>query len=208
MRTQRGRLPLSLIDAISLTALAGIVLFIVLPQRRVRGLLRNEDDIIQYLGDLERREEAHRAAHRTDADHDGKGEYGPLGDVLGPVRAQYDRIEGTDIWRRDGYYFTVLLPNLDKRPVSALAPEVHPDYAEIAMLLVAWPAEPGRTGMRAYAIWPGGQLLQHAIDGYPYSRDPPAPGAPLIQYANGTPKPADRYDYKDWGSPAFTPGKR
>ena len=121
---------------------------------------------------------------------------------------QFERVEGTDVWKRGGYYFTVLLPNRRREPVPALSPEVHTDYAEVAELLVAWPADPGTSGMRAYVRWPGGQLLQHAIDGYPYTRDPPVPDAPLVAVAGGAPRPADRYDREDWRPPVFTTGRR
>jgi hypothetical protein len=181
---------------------------VAIPQHRVRRLLRNEDEVIADLQDLERREEDRRASAARDMDKDGRGEYAPLGDVLGVRTPQFERVEGTDIWRRGGYYFTVLLPNREKRPVPALSADVHTDYAELSELLVAWPADPGRSGMRAYVIWPGGQLLQHAIDGYPYTRDPPVPDAAIIGVAGGVAKPADRYDRKDWVAPSFTTGKR
>jgi hypothetical protein len=204
----RGAARLSMIDAVSLVALAVIVVMIVVPQARVRGLLRNEDAVIADLADIEKREDAHRAAGTTDADHDGRGEYASLAQVLGDRAANFERIEGTDVWRRHGYYFTVLLPDREKRAVAAGSPEVYADYAEVAELLVAWPAEPGRSGMRAYCRWPGGVLLQHAVDGYPYSREPPVPNAFLVANDANGPRPADRYDHDDWRPPVFATGKR
>lgn len=181
---------------------------LLLPQARVRGLLANEDDVIADLEDLERREEKHRAGAATDADGDGKGEYAALGAALGARAAEFERIEGTDIWRRGGYYFTVLLPDRDYHPVAAASPDVHCDYAEIAELLVAWPAEPGKSGMRAYARWPGGVLLQHAIDGYPYGPEPPFPRVPLIRRDAKGARAAERYDREDWRPPVFSAAKR
>jgi hypothetical protein len=189
-------------------AVAAIVLLLVVPQARVRGLLGNEDEVIADLEDLERREEEHRAKALTDADRDGKGEYAPLSAVLGTRAVQFERIEGTDVWRRGGYYFTVLLPDSYYKPVAAGSADVNVDYAEVSELLVAWPADPGRSGMRAYARWPGGTLLQHSIDGYPYTQDPPFPSAPLIHRDARGPRIADRYEFPDWRPPVFTSARR
>lgn len=193
---------------LTVVAAAAIVLFLVLPQQRVRGLLANEDEVIADLEDLERREEQYRASAATDADGDGKGEYGPLGAALGSRASEFERVEGTDVWRRGGYYFTVLVPDRDYRPVSAVSTDVHCDYAEIAELLVAWPDDPGRSGMRAYARWPGGVLLQHAIDGYPYGLEPPFPRVPLIRRDAKGARAAERYDGEDWRPPVFSAAKR
>lgn len=192
---------------LTFVAAAAIVLMLLLPQRRVRGLLDNEDEVIAELADLERRAEEARAKAATDADGDGKGEYAPLGTVLGARRAEFERVEGTDVWRRGGYYFTVLVPDRDYHPVSAISPEVHCDYAEIAEVLVAWPAEPGTSGMRAYARWPGGVLLQHGIDGYPYGLEPPFPRVALIRRDAKGARPAERYDGEDWRPPVFSAAK-
>jgi hypothetical protein len=208
MRGSSGRSLLSLVDFLSLTAICGIALAIVLPQHRVRGLLGNEDRAIAALEELERHEEDHRAKALTDADSDGHGEYASLPAVLAGGAPKFERVEGTELLRRDGYYFAALLPDREKKPVPATSGTVWTDYAEVAEFLVAWPAQPGVTGMRAYARWPGGQLLQHAIDGYPYSRDPPAPDAPIIAIAGGVARPADRYDRDDWRPPVFGGAKR
>lgn len=202
------RSPVSVVDAITLAALVTVGLVIVVPRIRVRGLLDNEDAVIAVLEDLERLEEAHRASAATDADKDGRGEYAALSDVLSPESPGFERIEGTDIWRREGYYYTVLLPDRDKRAIAATSLAVHADHAEVAELLVAWPIDPGHTGMRAYCRWPGGILLQHAVDGYPYARDPPVPNAFLVARDAGGPRAADRYSGEDWRSPVFSTSKR
>jgi len=206
-RADAGRVLLTTVDVVTIAAVAAIVLLIVIPQGRVRRLLGSEDDVIADLADIERREEAHRASGATDANHNGKGEFAPLGAVLGERAGDFERVEGTDLWRRGGYYFTVLLPDGYYRPVSATSPKLRTEWAELAELIVAWPADPGRSGMRAYARWPGGALLQHAIDGYPYSLDCPFPDVPLIQVDGKGARIADRYDRPDWRPPAFNPNK-
>jgi hypothetical protein len=193
----------SVVDSLTIVVVAALAMLVVAPRMRVRRLLANEDAVIADLADIERREDKYKASGATDRDGDGKGEYAPLGEVLGERASQFERIEGADIWRREGYYFTVLLPDREYKPVPASSPDVAPDYAEVAELIVAWPADPGTTGMRAYCRWPGGVLLQHGIDGYPYTREPPYPRAPLIKRDGNGAHPADRYDRVDWNAPAF-----
>jgi hypothetical protein len=204
LSAQRGRAFGTSTDVFGVVALVALVLVVVVPQVRVKRLLTYEDEVIADLVDLERREEDHRAKGATDRDQNGKGEYASLGVVLGSRNGQFERVDDRDVWRRGGYFFTVLLPDREKKAVPATSPGVHAPYAEVAELLVAWPAEPGRTGMRAYARWPGGQLLQHAIDGFPYGDDPPIPDDPLIAIEGGKPKPAPKYDREDWRVPVMT----
>ncbi len=206
-RRAAGRAFLSLVDATTLTCVVALVALVVAPQVRVRALLEREDAVIADLADIERREEMHKASGATDRDGDGHGEFGALGAVLGERARDFQRIEGSEIWRRGGYYFTVLLPDREYKPVPANSPDVAPDYAEVAEVIVAWPVEPGVTGMRAYCRWPDGSLLQHGIDGYPYTRDPPCPAAPLVRRDAQGVRPADRYDGDDWTPPVFATTK-
>jgi len=192
----------------TVAAVAGIVLMFVVPQARVRALLSSEDEVIVVLADLDKLEEAYRASAKTDRDGDGVGEYAALGDVLGARVGEFRRVGDTDVWRRRGYYYTVLLPDSEYMPVAATDAGVTPAYAEVAKLVVAWPADPGRTGMRAYARWPGGMLLQHAIDGFPYGEDPPFPRVALVRRDAKGAHPVERYDRKDWVPPLFTPQPR
>lgn len=192
------------VDAMTVAAVAGIVLMFILPQVRVRALLSSEDEVIVVLADLDKLEEAYRAAAKTDRDGDGAGEYAALGDVLGARAGEFRRVGDTDIWRRRGYYYTVLLPDSEYMPVPATDADVPPAYAAVAKLLVAWPADPGRTGMRAYARWPGGLLLQHGIDGFPYGEDPPFPRVALVRRDAKGAHAVERYDRKDWAPPVFS----
>ena len=189
-------------------AVAAIVLMVLLPQQRVRALLSSEDEVIVVLADLDKLEEAYRASAKRDRDGDGAGEYGPLGDVLGARAAEFQQVEGTDVWRRRGYSYTVLVPDSEYLPVPATDPRAPPEYAEVAKLIVAWPEDPGRTGMRAYARWPGGVLLQHGIDGFPYGEDPPFPRVALVKRDAKGAHAIEKYDRKDWAPPVFSTQKR
>lgn len=86
--------------------------------------------------------------------------------MLGERIADFEQVPGTDVWERGGYFFTTRLPGLKREPVESTSPDVVTDFAEVAFLLIAWPVEPGETGMRAYHTAAYG-TLQHAIDGYP-----------------------------------------
>lgn len=205
--SDRGRVVVSMIDVLTLACLVTLVALVMSPQVRVRNVLAAEDAVIADLADLERREEAHRTKGATDRDGDGRGEFGALGDVLGERAREFERIEGSDVWRRNGYYFAVLLPDREYRPVAATSPDVAPDYAEVSELIVAWPSDPGTSGMRAYCRWPGGVLLQHGIDGYPYTFEPPVPNAPIVKRDAKGPHAADRYYGDDWNSPVFATDK-
>jgi hypothetical protein len=68
-------------------------------------------------------------------------------------------------------------------------------------MIVAWPAEPGVTGMRAYMATPHG-ILRHQIDGYPYSGDPPAPEWPLVRFEGARVARGAPYVGNDWKAPA------
>ncbi len=207
---RRGARGMTMIDAAVVLVLVVLAAIVIVPQSNVRRMARAENAVIDLLTQLDRRIEEYRRSGATDADRDGRGEYASLAEILrdAPDRDEYVRIEGTDVWERSGWYFAVLLPDREKNAVAATAPQVHVDYAEVAKLLVAWPAQPGVTGMRAYARWPGGTLLQHSIDGYPYTRTPPVPHAPLVRIDAGVAAPADRYDGDDWNPPVFSVTRR
>lgn len=160
------------IDAVTLLAVAALAAIVVVPQRRVRRMMKNEDQVVADLRDLEQRLQEHQKSAGRDADRDGAGEYAPLGEVMG-ARADAARPAGTaGIHELDGYYFAVLVPGGRKTPVLAGSPDAVTDWAEVTYAVVAWPARPGETGMAAYMATPHG-LLRHQIDGYPYGTEPP-----------------------------------
>lgn len=194
----RGPTPFDIVIAVALVGLAAIV---VVPQRAVKRIMDNEDRVIEDLRDLERRLVLSQKAAQRDRDGDGVGEYAPLSDILGARAAAARRVGLTDVWEMDGYYFAVMVPGPRKFPVLAGSEGDAPDFAEVSYMLVAWPAEPGVTGMRAYLETPQG-VLRHQIDGYPYGLTPPAPEWPLIQYEGEKVRRGPAYAGNDWKSPA------
>lgn len=188
------------LDGILVLSLAAAAAIVVVPQRRVDRILDHEDEIVADLRDLDRRLAEHQKAARRDADRDGVGEYPPLDEVIGSRDAR--KLTDTGIWELDGYRFAVMTPGPRKLPVLAGTPGAPTDWAELSYLIVAWPAEPGVTGMRAYCRTPGGVLV-HQIDGYPYGDAPPHPEWTMIVTdgervrRNGRP-----YDGGDWKAPA------
>ncbi len=195
----------SLVDLLILVVVAVLVAAVVLPRRRVDGIVRAENRAIAQLATIVELLEVHQAEAKTDEDRDGVGEFSDLGRVLGRGRADFTRVEGTDTWERDGFYYTVLLAGPEKSPVPATSGMVVADFAEIAYLVVAWPARPGVSGMRAYARRPDG-LLQHTIDGYPYggADEPPLPPGDMIRGRRESPEAAPRQDSETWAPPIFS----
>jgi hypothetical protein len=187
-------------DVLLVLALGALAALVLLPERQVRRVLAGEDRAVEDLVDLDRRLRDHQRASARDDDRDGVGEFAPLTEALGARRDDARRVGDTDVWVLGGYRFAVLVPGARKLPVLAGTPEAVPDYAEVAYLLVAWPEEPGTSGMRAYASTPSG-ILQHQIDGYPYGDRPPFPDAPMIAVEGARIRRADRYAGKDWAAP-------
>ena len=190
-----------LFDLLFLLLLAALVAVVAIPARRVHGILAREDRAVERLLEIEARLRERQRSAARDVDRDGNGEFGPLSDALGPLRDAATQIDGSDVWVLDGYRFALLLPGANRRPVAAGSADAVPDSAEIAFLLVAWPEEAGVTGMRAYAATPHG-LLQHQIDGYPYTDSPPYPDAPMVVPDGARTRRADRYQGDDWRIPA------
>lgn len=191
----------TVVDLVSLAAVAALAAIVLVPQRHVRRMMENEDQIVGDLRGLERRLVEHRTKTLRDRDGDGVGEFPPIGDVLGPLASEARR-EG-DAWVVHGFRFVVLVPGGDKRPVVAGGPDAVDDYAEITYAIVAWPEIPGETGMLGYMATPHG-LLRHQIDGYPYDADPPAPDWPMIAFDGGRPVRA-AYAGEDWRVPIRIP---
>jgi hypothetical protein len=197
----------TLFDLIAILAVVVIAALVVLPQRRVRHILSNEDRVVEHLRDIEQRLAKHRAGGGRDADKDGVGEYAPLTDILGDAAAAARRVGESDVWEIDGYLYQVMTPGGSKSPVPAGSAGAVPDYAEAAYIIVAWPAEPGETGMRAYLQTPFG-VLRHQIDGYPYGADAPAPDWALVRYEGARVVRGLPYAGNDWRSPAQDLRKR
>lgn len=200
---------ITLVDLVSLAAAAAVAAAVVGPQRRVRAVISNENQVIEDLRDLDQRLRAHQKAGRLDADGDGVGEYAPLGDVLASRASAAVRVGDAGIYELDGYRFAVMVPGgLRRAPVLAGSPDVVTDGAEVCYAIVAWPARPGETGMRAYIASPQG-ILRHQIDAYPYGLHadiPPAPEWPMVVY-DGDRLRANVYDGDDWKSPVRLPGR-
>lgn len=196
----------TLLDLVIVLAFAGLAAIVVVPQRRVRWMMANEERIVADLREVEQRLVADQKLARRDTDHDGVGEYAPLTEVLGPLAASAVRQGTSDIWEIDGYWFAVMVPGPRKLPILAGAPGESADCSEAGYLVIAWPRRPGETGMRAYLASPHG-ILVHQIDGYPYGLEPPAPEWPLIKYDGDTVLGGDAYTGGDWRTPVRTLSK-
>lgn len=192
----------TIFDVVIVAVVAALAAIIVVPQRRVKRLMDNEDRVLEDLRDIERRLLQHQKAAKRDRDGDGVGEYAPLSDILGARAAAARRVGLSDVWEMDGYYFAVMVPGPRKFPVLAGSEGDSPEFAEVSYMVIAWPSEPGVTGMRAVLESPQG-ILRHQIDGYPYGLTPPAPEWPLVQYEGEKIRRGPAYVGSDWKSPAL-----
>ncbi len=193
-----------MIDVLIVVAVVALTLMIARPTRHVRGLIDAETRTLKEMAELTSRLEAHRNAVLTDTDDDGVGEFAALGAVLAERTSQFEQVGDTDVWSRGGYYFTVRLPGPKRQPLPAADPSVVADFAEVAYLLIAWPTEPGETGMRAYHTAVYG-TLQHAVDGYPYggADRPPVPPIKMVYGPRENPTPGSAPNLGNWAVPTF-----
>ncbi len=193
----------TLFDTLLLVAGVALVLSVLRLEVAVRHVLGAESAALADLRDLATRVDAYRASAARDLDHDGVGETGPLGDMLGERARAFRRADAANAWRRGGYWFTALVPGRDRTPAPPSDDPALADLAEAAWLLVAWPVEPGTTGMRAYLRTQHDGLLRHTVDGYPYGGPtrPPFPRVPLARVVAGRLAPASLRDEDAWVSP-------
>ena len=159
-------------------------------------------DTLREVGE---RLDARRAAAQIDTDGDGRGETPPIGDVASTADGFRPGADGAAS-ERDGYWFTVLVPGADRLPRRAGTAEVSTDGSEATYVLIAWPVDPGKSGMRAYVRTPLDGLLRHGIDGYPYGGPdaPPAPRHVLVERRAGLLQPVPLRDGEVWVPPRET----
>jgi hypothetical protein len=191
---------LTLLDAVTLIALGAIAAIVAVPRSRVRSLMENEDRVVADLRVLAERIVADQRTGRRDADGDGVGEFAPLGEVLGDLAPAAQRAEPDGVWVLHGYRFASMTPGPRRLPVLAGAEGASADHAEAAWAVLAWPDEPGVTGMRAYAATPHG-ILQHQIDGYPYDAGPPPLEWTMVVLDGPRARRAGPYSGDDWRAP-------
>lgn len=172
----------TLFDGLLLLTLVATAVLVALPTLHIDSIVAAEDEVGREILDLGERAEAARAAALRDLDGDGQGEAPPLSDVFGSRSVQFQPSPGGAAWSRGGYWFTLLTPGRGGLPAPPNDDPTMADYAEVAYLLVAWPVEPGRSGMRAYLWTPTDGLLRHVVDGYPYggADRPPQPRESLV----------------------------
>jgi hypothetical protein len=196
----------TLVDTVSILAVLTLAAIVAVPQRRVREIMRNEDQIVADLRDFEQRLADHQQAAARDTDADGTGEYAPLGEILGARGSAAVATGAPGIYELDGYLFAVLVPGGRKTPVLAGSADAVTDWAEVTYAIVAWPARPGESGMSAYMATPHG-MLRHQIDGYPYdAAPPPLTEWAMIDLAGEKPRRA-AYQGSAWRVPIRLPGR-
>lgn len=165
---------------VTLTALlviAGLATAIDLPRFFGERRNRNESMVIAALKNISSGQSQLQASGAQDADGDGQGEYGFLGELAGvkPLRGSdallvppvlHSRFGAVRDGRVEigGYVIEMFLPAKDGGWVSeanrgAGGGEVDADAAEMVWLCYAWPVEHGWTGKRAFLVDYRGDIL-------------------------------------------------
>ncbi|MBN2490911.1 MAG: hypothetical protein JXQ29_08685, partial [Planctomycetes bacterium] len=159
--------------------------------RKPHNPRHNERNAIHLLRSLVDAQVMFQQAGAVDADHDGTGEFGTLGEMAGtaPLRHTGRPIEApilTPVFgkveqgalRRSGYRFRLYLPGEDGTPLaeqaSGGAPSgVDPARAARCWCAIAWP-ECRIEGARSFYVDQTGRVFQSLFD---YGGDNPAPDA-------------------------------
>jgi len=183
---------------VTLTALlviAGLATAIDLPRFFSERRNRNESTVIAALKNISSGQSQLQASGAQDADGDGQGEYGFLGELAGvaPLRGSdallvppvlHGRFGAVRDGRVEigGYVIEMFLPAKDGGWVSeakrgAGGGEVDDDAAEKVWLCYAWPVEHGWTGTRAFLVDQNGDILSSNMSAQLYSgREAPEGG--------------------------------
>ena len=205
MHTRRVARGLTLLDAVLAGSMLVLAWMAWSPGRHIRDVLAAEDVATATLQDLATRVDQHRTGAATDVDGDGMGETPAISVLVSESEGFRPDADGS-AWQRDGYWFTLLVPGGDRLPHQPDGTEARADLAEATYVLIAWPVEPGVSGMRAYLRTPLDGVLRHAVDGYPYGGPdkPPAPRVALLERRAGTLRPISLKDGSLWVSPRET----
>ncbi|MBL8737853.1 MAG: hypothetical protein JNL12_15580 [Planctomycetes bacterium] len=161
----------------ALLVTAGLTAAIALPRHFRARLSNNESTVIATLKNISSGQSQLQACGAQDADGDGQGEYGFLGQLAGvtPLRGSDALLTPPVLPSRfgevrdgrveiGGYVIEMFLPAKDGGWVSeamqgAGGGEVDDDAAENVWLCYAWPVEHGWTGKRAFLVDHRGDVL-------------------------------------------------
>jgi hypothetical protein len=171
--------------------LVGTAAALYVPRWASERVRANEDLAVRTLQTLLSLEKGFQSKGILDADKDGVGEFGLLGEVLGefsnrisPLPPKSEAVprqllfRSTGVLVRDGYCFTVYLPARDGGVVHETTSEdASANDAERYWIAYAWPKWHGKTGRRVFVLDAHGTIraMSNDVDSFSDENDlPPA----------------------------------
>jgi hypothetical protein len=150
----------TIFDIIIVLLILTVVAIVAIPDALSRITAREENRVFATLQRLAVAEQRFRKDRVSDANGDGKGEYGFLDALLAPGPDGRPRLSLHDAYEINGdhitigaFHLAVLLPDAEGFPVPPSAEaSVDPRAAAESFLAVAWPVRMGQSAYRAYAV--------------------------------------------------------
>ena len=154
----------TLVEVVITSTLIAVVALFVTPHILFSRMRTNELAARETLDRIYQEQLQLGLLPARDADQDGKGEHGFLGEgVLENGLSAIDQ----GIYERNGYYFEVWLPDDQGQGISLRDAEAGnepaADAAELHWCCYAWPKRPGITGRHVYFINEAGDMLQRDV---------------------------------------------
>lgn len=169
---------------------------IAVPNYMSAKVASNEGAALATLRSIATAQLQFRNAVIVDADLDGEGEFGRLGELCGTAtlrgRAETLRpallpaslsIDGAGRASKAGYWFALHLPDaagLGLTETDANVPAIAADLAEHHFTCLAWPARSGASGVHAFFVNEQGELRKNRSGRYSGTVRVPPAGAALL----------------------------
>ncbi len=166
-----------------------VVAAVAIPNLQHARVRANETAALAALRAIHTAQTSFRGSASRDSDNDSVGEYGFLQELLGQNRPgetnrhrrrlSFEFEKAKRAHRRHGYHFRIYLPAEDGTPIGGhfklkSINRVDGDLAESIFYAVAWPAERGTTGNRAFLLDYRGQIYETKVHPYTGTKGPRA----------------------------------
>lgn len=152
----------TLFPAVSVLLVLVVVGIVAVPDALTRLTVRHDVAAVRLLQEVALAQHRARAAGFRDADGDGLGEYLHLEDLARPapdgrpwLALSLSPGPDADTLAGEGYLFRSYLPDAEGRPLPfSRRDQISPPDAALAYLAIAFPEEPGRTGVGFFCVGP------------------------------------------------------
>lgn len=190
----------TLIEALIVTSLIGVLAGVAVPNLLASRLAANEAAVIATMRAISTAQFQFQSSGELDSNFDAGYEFGTLGELgaLEVLRGSTETLsrnllsksvantDNTGRVTHHGYHFRLFLPAADGAGlagISANAASIDAEQAQRYWSCVAWPIETGTTGNRAFFVNQQGQVLEARDSGYTGSTSVPDAGVGLLGVA-------------------------